>query len=1042
MSDSPSPDFISVLRRDPFPTWEAPELTSLHKLPPRATFTLFPDKTRALKAEPGNSPWRLSLNGKWAFHLAANPDEASIYLRESLHSVLGWKEITVPGNIQMQGFDKPHYTNVQMPFPGVPPHVPQANPTGIYRRTFDVPPTWKGQRVVLHFGGANSVLYVFVNGRFAGLSKDSHLPAEFDLGPLIRWDEKNELVAVVVKWSDATFIEDQDQWWMSGLHREVFLYTTPTSYIADIHARPTLDESLRCAQLDITVNFGFANGVEEGFPVQVQLLDPKGRTVFRQPVTAISRFPKEWNLRFTVELTAKIATPKLWSAEAPHLYTLIIGAKTASGDQWTRTRIGFRRIECQERQFKINGKSILIKGVNLHDHDDVTGKVISRERMLQDILLMKQFNVNAVRTSHYPKDPAFLDLCDEYGLYVVAEANIESHDYYSLLCRDPRYATAFLDRVMRMVVRDKNHPSIVFWSLGNESGYGPNHDAAAGWVRAYDPSRPLHYEGAYPAHDRILWKDGYHATDVLCPMYSSLATLTEYATKNKDTRPLILCEYSHAMGNSNGSLSDYWALFEKYRHRGLQGGFIWEWVDHGIRQKTIDGRSYWAYGGDFGDQPNDANFCCDGLVSPDRTPHPAMFEVKKLQQPVGIRAAKPGRIEITNKYDFIGLDRLRGEWEFQVDGVTQAKGHLPALDLAPGTSAIVSLGKALPRLRARQEAFLNVRFLTKNREAWAPKNHLVGWEQIVLSPPPSAPKKFSPLHPSIEETPGSVTISAGALKLTFDGKSGLLTSIFGHGRGWIQSGPALQLWRGATDNDGIKLWTGQSSKALGRWRADGLDQLQMRLDKIELIKTDATAALTAVRTVHRASGRNEWDDFQHEQIFEIIDEAVLRVSNRLVLGKKAPTDLPRFGVRFALPPGFENVRWFGRGPWENYSDRKASADVGLYENTVSELYVPYVMPQEHGNHTDVRWLEIRDAAGKGIRVTGEPTLNFSASHFTAEDLYKATHTVDLVRRRETILNLDLAQRGLGTATCGPDTLPQYQLSGREHRFAYRLSLLT
>ena len=1041
MSDSLSLDLISVLGDDPFPTWESPELTSLHKLPPRATFTLFPDKVRALKADPEASPWRLSLNGNWAFHLAAHPEDARSFLRERLHSVPGWTEIAVPGNLQMQGFDQPHYTNVQMPFPDAPPHVPKANPTGIYRRSFDVPPAWKDRRVVLHFGGANSVLYVFVNGHFAGLSKDSHLPAEFDLGPLIRWDQKNDLVAVVVKWSDASFIEDQDQWWMSGLHREVFLYSTPTTYIGDIHARPLLDKSLRSAELDLTVNFGFAGAVEEGIRLQVQLFDPRGRAVFRQPLTTTCNFRKDWRLRFAADLNAKIASPKLWSAETPQLYTLLIGARTASGEQWTRTHIGFRRIECQDRQFKINGQSILIKGVNLHDHDDVTGKAISRERMVQDILLMKQFNVNAVRTSHYPKDSAFLDLCDEYGLYVVAEANIESHDYYSLLCREPRYATAFLDRVMRMAVRDKNHPSIVFWSLGNESGYGPNHDAAAGWLRAYDPSRPLHYEGACPAGDRTLWADGHHATDVLCPMYWGLATLTEYAVTGKDPRPLILCEYSHAMGNSNGSLSDYWALFEKYRHRGLQGGFIWEWVDHGIRQKTRDGRTYWAYGGDFGDEPNDANFCCDGLVSPDRTPHPAMFEMKKLQQPVGIRAASAGRIEITNKHDFIGLERLRGEWDLQVDGAAVAKGRLPALNLAPGVSTILALGKGMPRLRAGQEAFLNVRFLTREKEAWAPKDHLVAWEQIALSPSPRAPKKLPPLRPAIKETSDSLTISAASLKLTFASKSGLLTSI-GGGRAWIQSGPVLQIWRAATDNDGVKLWSGQGSKALGRWRTGGLDRLQLRLDEMGLIKTGPTAALTAVRTLHRATGRDEWEDFQHEQIFEIVADGVLRVSNRLLLGKKAPTDLPRFGVRLVLPAGFENVRWFGRGPWESYSDRKASAGVGLYENTVTGLYVPYIMPQEHGNHTDVRWLEIRNDAGKGIRISGEPTLNFSASHFTAEDLYQAKHTVDLVPRPETILNLDLAQRGLGTATCGPDTLPQYQLSGREHRFAYHLSLLT
>jgi len=1032
-------DFVSLLRNDPLPTWEAPELTSLHKVAPRATFTLFPDKKQALKNEATASPWRLQLDGEWAFHLAANPGEASEFLQARSEAAADWTKITVPGNLQMQGFDKPHYTNVQMPFPHNPPKVPVENPTGIYRRSFSLPKTWQGQRVIVHFGGANSVLYVFLNGKFAGLSKDSHLPAEFDLTALVKWEGENDLVVVVVKWSDVTFIEDQDQWWMSGLHREVYLQTTPTTYLQDIDARPMVDASLRSAELKLTLEYGFAHSeIEEGFGIEIQLLDPKGKVVYRTPAKDKFVLDRSWRKRPISEFSIKVKSPQLWSAESPSLYTLVVGLKGKVGEQWARTRIGFRRIECKDRQFKINGQTILIKGVNLHDHDDTTGKAISRELMLKDILLMKQHNFNAVRTSHYPKDSAFLDLCDEYGLYVVGEANIESHDFYSWMCRDPRYATAFLDRVMRMVVRDKNHPSIVFWSLGNESGYGWNHDGAAGWVRAYDPTRPLHYEGAYPAWDRKLWEDGRHATDVLCPMYSSLKICEEYATSNQDTRPFILCEYSHAMGNSNGSLSDYWALFEKYKHRGLQGGYIWEWVDHGILQKTADGRPYWAYGGDFGDKPNDANFVCDGLVSPDRTPHPAMFEAKKLQQPVSVRAAKGGRIEVQNKQDFTGLDWLRGEWDFQVNGKVVAQGKLPALKLKPGARGTVSLGKSLPKFGKGQEAFLNVRFRTKEKNAWAPKDHLVAWDQIALTPSPRPPVKSVPVPAEFAATADVAVFRAGDWQLNFNHKTGFLNSLVGDGTEWLSSGPHLQIWRGATDNDGIKLWTGQHGKALGRWQAAGLDKVQLRLEFLGLIGRGG--APVALRTIHRATGRDQWDDFEHEQIFEILADGSLHVSNRLRLGKSAPQDLPRFGVTLSLPAGFENVRWFGRGPWENYSDRKTSAEVGLYENTVAGLYVPYVMPQEHGNHTDTRWVEIRKGS-KGLRFSGEPLLNFSASHFTADDLYKSFHTTDLVPRAETILNLDLAQRGVGTATCGPDTLPQYQLSGREHRFSYRVAIL-
>ncbi len=1041
MTHSTGFDFISILRKDPKATWETPELTSLYKLPPRATFTLFPGRKGALSDAVAESPWRQSLDGRWAFHLAANPTEASNFLQARSEAISDWTEITVPGNLQTQGFDQPHYTNVQMPFKYRPPHVPEHNPTGIFRRSFSLSREWHGGRVILHFGGANSVLYVFLNGAFVGLSKDSHLPAEFDLTNQVKWDAGNDLVVVVVKYSDASFIEDQDQWWMSGLHREVYLYTTPKTYLQDVHVQPELEADLKNAKLKIALEFGFSDEVEV-IPVEVWLYDSTGEAVFDEPLKKTFRLKPNWEMRFGLELEAPVQAPQLWSAEKPALYTVLIGVKTKAGKQWTRTRIGFRRIECANRQFKINGRQLLIKGVNLHDHDEVTGKVITRERMLQDILLMKQFNVNAVRTSHYPKDPLFLDLCDEYGLYVVAEANVESHDFYSILCRDPRYTLAFADRVMRMVVRDKNHPSIVFWSLGNESGYGPNHDAAAGWVRGYDPSRPLHYEGGYPAWDRHHIRNrGYAVSDVLCPMYPTLEVLEKYATGNDDTRPMILCEYSHAMGNSNGSLCDYWALFEKYRHRGLQGGFIWEWLDHGIRQTTADGRVYWAYGGDFGDRPNDANFVCDGLVSADRVPHPALWEVKKLHQPVAARYISEGQIEIENKHDFIGLEGFEGEWDYQIEGKTVLQGRLPVLRIKPGTRKIVRLGKKLPKPGHSEEAFLNLRFRTREKKPWAPQGHIVAWEQIALTPAPRSTAKPRRIASTGEETAAGVTLESTAWKLAFDREQGFLRSLQAEGSEWLQEGPRLQIWRAATDNDGIKLWTGQEGKSLGRWKSLGLHRMQFRLEKLELLKNKGKA----VRTVHRASGRDQWDDFEHEQIFELVADVEVRISNRLRLGKNMPEDIPRFGVTLALPAGFEQVAWFGLGPFENYVDRKVAADVGFYRETVAGLHVPYVMPQENGNRTDVRWIELHSstpgASNRKLRFTGEPLLHFSASHYTADDLFQALHTIDLKPRLETILNLDLAQRGIGTGSCGPDTLPQYCLRGKEHRFTYRLRLV-
>jgi beta-galactosidase len=1043
MSDSAVSDPLFLLRSTQPAAWESPELTSFGKLPPRATFDCYPTRAGALRG--AASPWKISLDGTWSFHLAASPGAAA----DVVAAIFAGRQtsfvpIAVPGNWQTEaireghefpGADVPHYTNHQMPFPHLPPRVTPENPTGIYRRSFSVSAEWGARRIVLHFAGANSFLYLFINGRFAGLSKDSHLPAEFDVTELVHRDRENDLVAVVVKWSDASHVEDQDQWWLSGLHRSVFLRAEGPTRLRDFFAKPLVDVSLKKATLEIRAEIHFADLSEAGWKVEVELFDPKGKAVFRRPPSAISPTRMGTTQRadeYSFFLSAEVRAPRLWSAETPERYTLLVSLQGPNGErEWSRTRIGFRRVEIKGRQVLVNGQAVMFKGVNHHDHDDVTGAAVSRERMLQDIALMKQFNINAVRTSHYPKDAAFLDLCDEHGLYVIGEANIESHEFYDSICYDTRYATAFLDRVMRMVVRDKHHPSILFWSLGNESGYGPNHDAAAGWVRGYDGTRLLHYEGAigggWPrGMKRGYWDRGSHATDILCPMYWNLEGMEAHL--KVETRPVIYCEYSHAMGNSNGSLADYWAFFEKNRHRGTQGGFVWEWLDHGIRRRTADGKIYWAYGGDFGDMPNDANFVCDGLVSSDRVPHPGLYELKKLQQPVAA-AWKKGRLEIRNKYDFITLEGLQGEWEVEAEGKPLAKGKLPLLKTAPGKVSPVAL--KLPKLPPGKEAFLNVRFFSRNATASVAKGHLVAEEQMALASAARG-KIAPPVPPAILTGPAAIEAASGPWRLAFNAQDGFLVSLRHRDREWLHGGrgPRLQLWRAATDNDGVKLWSGQEGKPLGKWLAAGLNKVELRLEKIEATKT-------GVRTIHRATGRGNWSDYRHEQLFEFLADGSIHVSNRLDLGREAETDLPRVGVVLELPAGTERVRWHGRGPLENYSDRKAAAPVGLYSETVSDLYVPYVMPQENGGRSDVRWVEISDG-GAALRFSGEPLLGFTASHFTADDLFAAKHTIDLVPRSETILSLDLAQRGLGTASCGPDTLPQYRLAGRRHVFAYRI----
>ncbi len=1037
--------------------WENPELTSLNKLPPRATFTLCPTRRQAETFDRAKSDWWRTLDGDWRFRLAPDPRTAARWLAGDAADAPVESTIAVPGNWEMQGWNRPHYTNVQMPFPEEPPRVPANNPTGLYRREFTVPDEWRDHRVVIHFGSADSMLCVYVNGTAVGLSKDSRLPAEFDLTPIIRYGAANEIVAVVVKWSDATFVEDQDMWWLAGLPREVFLYATPRTFLADLFFKPLVDESCARAELDLTVTVGFAGKIENAeSEVEAQLLDAKGRKVLAETLRASVSTKRDINDHYRLKAHFRVPIPaarlKLWSAEQPHLYSLLVTLRSPDGNSHTALRVGFRRVEVRGRDLLVNNCRVMIKGVNRHEHDDTRGKAVPRELMRRDIVTMKQFNFNAVRCSHYPPDPHWLDLCDELGLYVVDEMNLEGHAFANQLCDDTRYAAAWVERAMRMVMRDKNHPSIILWSLGNETGYGSNHDAAAGWIRGYDDSRPLHYEGAISrSQSKLTWAHGSRASDIICPMYATLDELREWcafasrhapepATRLSDKtlraaaalslvaleaprplppvslgvhpldRPVILCEYSHAMGNSNGSLSDYFALFKSTP--GLQGGFIWEWVDHGIKQRTADGRSYWAYGGDFGDVPHDANFVCDGLVWPDRTPHPAMWEHKKLAQPVAIAWVGHGRSElrIRNEHDFTSLDWLVGRWELLVEGEVKQQGKLPKLSLGPGEAKVVRL--ALGGLPPGKEVHLNVRFCVARKLPWADRGWEIASEQVELQGGTTRSRLVRPRGRRdavrLNESSTGIELSVEGCTINFDRASGRLESLRSGGIDCLARGPQVELWRAATDNDGLRLWAGQETKALGRWRALGLDRLARRVERFEWSRNrDGTMT---VKLRHAATGRDNWRDCRHDHHYTLWEDGTVVVKNAISFGSKDMVDLPRVGVSWHLKPGFEYFCYFGKGPLENYADRCAAAPVGLHCGTVTGEYVPYVMPQEHGHHTETRWIDFPVAAQADgdhrdatLRVQGFPTFGFNVSHFAAEDLYAAKHTVDLVPRSETIL---------------------------------------
>jgi len=1054
--------------------WENPEVTQLNKLPGRASFESFPEAAMARARKP--NPWKLGLDGVWQFVQAADIPTA-LKLATAPTSKSKWKTISVPGHPELQGFGQPHYTNVQMPFPEEPPRVPGKNPTGVFRRRVKIPASWKSLRTILHFGSAESLLAVWIDGVAVGMSKGSRLPAEFDVTSLLRAGSEIEITALVAKWSDSCFIEDQDMWWMSGLPRSVALLAMPKTHLADLTVRPVLDG--KNAFLEVEAQIGCEFPAPDSALVTMQLLDPDGRKVSPRPLSETVNWKRQVHSSKRGVATFRVRVPRcrLWSAESPSLYTVVISVKDGKLESCISVRTGFRSIEVRGGDLLINGRRVLIFGVNRHSHDDVHGRAVPRERMLEDIRLMKRFHFNAVRCSHYPPDPYWLELCDEHGLYVIDEADAESHDFHNALCRDPRYASAWLDRAMRMVQRDKNHASVILWSLGNESGYGPNHDAAAGWIRHTDPARPLHYEGAISmGQSHLSFLHGQAATDIICPMYTSISDLQKtdaflssltipppqlepgllegmcraVAPASGDrpmpplrelphpaARPIILCEYSHAMGNSNGSLHDYFALFRSARH--VQGGFIWEWADHGIRRTTKDGRIDWVYGGDFGDTPNDANFVCDGLVGPNRGLHPAMFEHRHLAQPVWISPidARAGRFLIENRQDFIKLDWLRAEWSLLLDGHCLRRGMLPLQKVAPGQSAALTL--PLGSLPDEGELHFNVTFFaSKKRGCFAPGDE-VAFNQISI-PQKSRPSKkttLSKVLSSVSRSAGKLLLSFDEVILTFDEKNARLASISLGDRPLVTAGPALALWRAAVDNDGLKLWTGQANKPLGRWRKLGLDKLRERPDGPATVETISGRNQVVLR--QKASGRNTWNDASFESRFEFDDKDTLLVSHRVSFGSKDMIDLPRVGCTWTLAPELTHLRYLGLGPHENYPDRQVSARIGIFQNTVAAEFVPYVMPQEHGRHGDTRWLEL-SSLHSTLRLDPLTPIGFNVSHLTAADLFQARHLTDLTPRPEVLLTLDAAHRGVGTGSCGPDTLPEYKVREQEYVWSYRLRI--
>ncbi len=1045
-------------------SWCRPEQFAVNRLPMRATAYPFEDEEQAVLGDRTRSRWFHSLDGTWDFRLRARPEAVTV------DDVAGtgddatssaWQDIDVPGCWTMDPAvdDAPHYTNVRMPFAMDPPEVPDDNPTGVHRRTFRLPRGWKSRRTVLHVGGAESCLYVFCNGEAVGMGKDSRLPQEFDLTDHVRTGD-NTLVLVVVRWSDGSWLEDQDHWWMAGLHREVFLYSTATAHLADVAVSAELDDDLETGLL--TADVRVAGATEPGFQLEATVFDPDGHPLVSQPVSAdvpvfdrtspVAEMISAYLYRGTVRLRETFDEVTPWSSERPVLHTLVLSLIDPSGSlvETTSVRIGFRRVEIVDRELLLNGYPVLIHGVNRHDHDPDRGKAVSADSMWDDVALMKQHNINAVRTAHYPNDPRFLDACDELGLWVVDEADVEAHARLASLSDDPRFVPAIFERIRRMVVRDRNHPSIFAFSLGNESGAGAVFDAAAAWIRATDPTRVVHYEGV--CHRAFAGTedpgDPGPATDLVCPMYPSIEAIRNWAERTADTdeqRPLIMCEFSHAMGNSNGSLADYWAVIETTD--GLQGGFIWDWVDQGLRAVSSgDGDTeYWAYGGHFGDEPNDATFCCNGLVWPDRTPKPALYEYAYLTAPVRFRASdlKRGRVVVVNMQDWRDVAWLGGEWDVRVDGEIVGTGTFDLPDLPGGFEATVEIALPVVEVPPGAEAHLDLRCVVTEEQDWAPVGHRVAWQQFdlpdtkqQLAPTGGAASGASPV-----EVDGSVAV-AGDVTVRWDDQDAALVGLEIAGRQLLAWPVAASLWRAPTENDGRRLDEGSGAGALAGWLALGLDRIEIEgMKATRRMQSDGSVQVTLRRRLH-LPGLDK--PIQHRQLLHVFGDGTVVVDDELALPRSLD-DLPRIGSRFEVPAAFDQLEWYGRGPLETYVDRESSEQLGRWRSTVAEQYVPYVLPQEHGNHTDTRWFALRDDDGVGLLVSSTNRLDpfgFSARLHHDADLYAATTTAELHMSPTIEVHVDVTQRGLGTGACGPDTLPPYQVTGGSARWSWALRPVT
>lgn len=998
--------------------WENPEVFNINQEQPRAYFIPYATQEQQLEAERASSPYFQSLNGAWKFYYTTKPEERPVEFYQTDFDAHSWGEINVPSNVEMEGYGLPIYVNKQYPYPANPPYIPhEFNPVATYRRTFEIPEDWSEKEVFLHFEGIGAAAYYWLNGRKIGYSQDSKTSVEFKITDYLVPGE-NLLAVEVYRWCDGSYLEGQDFWRLSGIDRDVYLLARPKAYIRDFFVKVDLTDDYQNGLIRVESDFSSdATGVE----IELKLLDAT-----RGELVSSGRLP----VQEVASWSHHIEQPKQWTAELPHLYHLQIATYFHEEEllEVIGCKVGFRKVEIKNGLLQVNGKTITLKGVNRHEHDEHAGHVISEESMIRDIVLMKQFNVNAVRNSHYPCCPRWYELCDEYGLYVVDEANIEAHGLGVRFQGDeipyheethisnlPEWKAAFMDRIEKMVERDKNFPSIIIWSLGNEAGNGKNFCAGYNWLKQRDTSRPVQYEQAGEDQN----------TDVVCPMYPTIEAVEAYGEMDSH-RPYIMCEYAHAMGNSTGNLKGYWDLID--HHSSLQGGFIWDWVDQGLKG-IKGGEEFWGYGGDFGAQhlPHDHNFCINGLVFPDRTPHPALWEVKQVYQSVKIDFdGDDGLLSITNKYDFFKLQGCHVTWKFESDGELISEEYYDLPTLASGaTETIKFYGK--DNYLQEAEVYLSV-FVALSSD-WGPlvAGHELAREQFLLQEgrrKTTFQEDGAELQVYAEDQ--SLIVKNTSFQLSFE--KGALTALAYNGKNWLSLPIMPHFWRAPTDND----FGNEMEKRLHFWRV-----ASQEVEVTDWVWRELAVNEIEVKSIWSVTGK----EFSFETIYRVFPSGTIELNGDFQVLKEGLPELPRIGLIAGINQEFDQLEWFGRGPHENYWDRNSSAFVGKYQSAVTEQYVPYISPQENGLRTDTSWLKITNQKEEQLIVRGHNKFQFSALPFSPKDLTQAArgtmHTYDLQPNEFITLCLDHLHMGVGgDDSWGAMTHEAYRIPVKRYRFGF------